>query len=135
LFTLQNLEVRRVTSDEVYKDIARVPEFLRTGARGLIREGTLCKVTTNQRSAYLFLRGAGATQESIILIDDYTRGKLGVEVGETHSFEFDQAGSWGMLCWAWSATEPAYRIASRLAVVGVALGVAGLALGILSLVR
>lgn len=134
MFSLAELEVRLSDANDVYQDIARIPEFLRKGKQGLIKEGTLCKVTTGQRSAYLFVRGARDIGDPIIQLDDYTREKLKLKLGEVHAFQFEEVSNWGMLCWAWSATEPAYRISARLAVIGLVLGIAGLALGVLSLV-
>lgn len=37
-------------------------------------------------------------------------------------------GLCGQLCWAWNASDPAYRVAARLSLLSVVLGVGGLVL-------
>jgi len=64
-------------------------------------------------------------------MDERTRDRLGVAVGEPRVFELRKAGLWGGLCWALRASDMSYRIMAILGLVSVGLGLIGLLLGIL----
>jgi len=56
-------------------------------------------------------------------MDEKTRNRLGgIKIGESYDFTFTPAGLPGQLRWAWNASETGYRVASRLAVIGLILG-------------
>src|SRR5206468_3209475 len=56
--TMQTLKVRMIEKEEVYKDVARIPEKYRRDKRNaLIPEGRICKITVNGRSRLLSVRG------------------------------------------------------------------------------
>ena len=42
-------------------------------------------------------------------MDDVTRKKLDVKLGESYEFQFRRPFIAGQIAWAWSATEVAYR--------------------------
>ncbi len=129
-----NLLVKKAAEADIYRDIARVPEPHRKGSNGqTIPEGSVCKLSTAGKSAYVLLRGKGETEETAIWLDERTRNHLSITAGERSNFEFRHVGLWGQTCWAWNASDPSYRVVARLAVLSVALGVIGLALGVLSL--
>jgi hypothetical protein len=129
------LEVANITWADVYKDVARVPEDFRKDHNGQpIQEGTICWVTAGHRTALLSLRGQNEHGNPAIHIDEKTRATLGVTVRDNLAFVFRKAGPWGTFKWAWQASDPAYRIATRLGILSVCLGLLGLALGVIGLV-
>jgi hypothetical protein len=131
---VKSLVVGRSYRDDVYKDIVRIPEDQRREDHGFaIPEGTLCSIKTGQLRTYAFVRGLSESVEAVILIDDRTRNKLGVESGAKYDFEIEPTKTWGQIRWAWHAADPAYRIGSRLCLLSLLLGFVGLALGAVSL--
>ena len=94
-----------------------------------IPEGRICKVTVGKRSTFLSLRGQEEHANPAIYLDGKTRNDLGVTLREHASFHFHQASWLGQFLWAWRATDPAYRIAARVGLLSVLLGVAGLVFG------
>lgn len=75
----------------------------------------------------------GESTEPAIWLDERMRNRLGLKDGQEVEFSFRPVWLVGQTCWAWNASDPAYRVAARLAVLSLALGVIGLILGILSL--
>lgn len=75
----------------------------------------------------------GETQDRAIWIDERTRNRLDLKVGEEADFEFQRVGLLGQFLWAWNASDPAYRVAARMALLSVILGAIGFVLGGLSL--
>jgi len=128
------LVVQKADEADIYRDIARVPEYHRKDRNGqTIPEGSVCKLSTAGKSAYVLLRGQGVTKEPNIWLDYRTRKRLDITPGHQEEFEFQPVGLWGQICWAWNASDPAYFVMARLAVLSVVLGGVGLALGVLSL--
>lgn len=126
---MPELEVRQLCRNEVYRDIIRVNEAHRIDKRQKrIREGKVCLVRANGRKCYAVLRGYQDSDAPQIRMDDYTRAidRLNLTVGQTYEFEFRKVGFMGQLRWAWSASEIAYQVASRLAVTSLVLGAAAL---------
>lgn len=118
------LKVRRLPDDDTYKDIVRIAEVHRVDKDGeTIEESTVCWIGGSPHSALAVLRGYQDSDRAEIHMDDRTRSRLGVRLDEVHEFDFRRAGLWGQLRWAWNASETGYRVASRLAVVGLILGV------------
>lgn len=97
-----------------------------------IPEGEVCKVTANNNSTFVILRGKQDCQEQTAWMDERTRNRLGLSAGTPADLTIKTVGIWGQACWAWSSSDPAYRVSARLAVLSVALGLLGLVLGILS---
>ena len=127
------LQVVGIHWSDVYKDIARVPrEFRRDISGAEIPEGTICKVTLGHRATYLSVRGQSEHGNPAIHLDERTRKILGVNEGEFVAVSFRPAWYLGQFMWAWSAADPAYRIATRLGVISVLLGVIGFVLGVVS---
>lgn len=71
-------------------------------------------------------RNLAHVHSQCIHMDDVTRKLLDISSTRSARFEITPVGWWGQLKWAWRATEISYRIASRLAVVGLALGLVAL---------
>jgi hypothetical protein len=130
------LTVRQLPVEDIYKDLVRIPEIHRQDSESAtILEGTICKLSVSGgKSKLVSVRGCGASEEPKILMDDRTRKELHVDDRREYEFELRPTTWWGHSRWAWSASDPAYRIPARLCVVSVALGAIGLALGLLSFI-
>ena len=128
------LTVQQAAKEDVYKDIVRVSEQYRADTHGVIvPEGSVCRIVAAGRAAYGILRGLGSSSERVITIDERLRNLLHLSDGCEVDFHFKKAGFWGQFRWAWSASDPAYRVAARLALLSVVLGAIGLVLGLFSL--
>ena len=126
------LFVHRLESEAKYKDIVRVSqtEFKSETGEPILHKNNVYRLTANKRSVLVALRGS---HRNGIAMDMVTRKRLGLEEGRSYHFEFGRAGWVGQFIWTWEATDPAYRIASRLGLISLVLGVVGVLLGILSL--
>jgi len=121
---MPQLTVRQLPIDDVYKDIVRIPEIYRIDLRGnTIEESTACWIEGALHPSVAVLRGYQISNKPEIHMDERTRNRLGIQLDEVHDFRFRRAGLWGQLVWAWEASETGYRVASRLAVIGLILGV------------
>jgi len=130
------LQVRAALSSDVYRDIARVPELFRRDRSGrMIPEATLCEVRSTRGSTFLFVRGYQDLDEPVILMDERTRNLLKVSLGELADLEFTKCDACGELKWAWNASEPAYRIAVRLGILSILLGMIGVGIAIVPFFR
>jgi hypothetical protein len=125
------LRVRKAEGQDVYRDIVRIPEKCRLDQKGAtIPEGEVCKVRIGDRSAFVLLRGKTDCDEQTAWIDERTRNRLGLTAGDSAELSVETVGLWGQGRWAWSSSDPAYRVAARLALLSVVLGLVGLILGI-----
>ena len=127
----EDLKVIQAAVGDVHEDIVRVEISHRKGTRA----GHVVKVCVNGKSAYCVARGMRANKSGVISLDSASRAKLGLEDGRSYSFEISKATFCGEICWAWNATAAMPRIAARLAVLSVALGLIGFLLGIISLCK
>jgi hypothetical protein len=118
------LKVCKIGEEDVYKDIVRIPEIHRTDRNGkTIEESTVCWIDGTPERSVAVLRGYQQSTDAEIHMDDRTRARLGVKLGHPYDFRFKQAGFCGQLKWAWKASETGYRVASRLGVIGLIVGV------------
>lgn len=121
---MPRLKVCQIEKIDVYKDIVRVPEVHRADERGKpIEESAVCWISGTPQRSLAVLRGYLESTNAEIHMDDRTRTLLGVRLHESYDFRFKKARFWGQLKWAWKASETGYRVASRLAVIGLTLGV------------
>ena len=121
--------------EDVYRDIVRVPEQYRLDKKGVVvPEGSVCKLTVAGRAAYAIVRGYTESMEPSIRMDERLRNLLNITKGTEIEIQFALAGPWGEFLWAWNASDPAYRVAAKMALLSVALGVVGLLIGGLSFV-
>ena len=128
------LKVQQATKEDVYRDIVRVSERYRLDTHGeWVPEGSVCRIIAPSGTAYGILRGLDNSSEPVINMDERLRNLLHLRDGAEVDFQFKSAGFWGQFRWAWSASDPAYRVAARLALLSVVLGAVGLLLGLFSL--
>ena len=127
------LLVRPANREDIYKDIARVPEPYRLDSRGLtIREGSVCKVSAGSRHSFVLLRGLLDSGDAVICLDERKRNELGLNSGDSADLKLKKVGLWGEFRWAWHASDPAYRVSARLGLLSLVLGAIGLILGLMS---
>jgi hypothetical protein len=123
------LEVHENKQEDVYRDRARLPE----AHRGGIREGRVCKVSVAGKNVLLEVRGIAGENNAVIRLDERTRNELGVRVNTRHTFTLREVGWIGQFRWAWNASDSASRIAARLGLLGIILGLFGLVLAVIPL--
>jgi hypothetical protein len=112
------LKVRSADAEDVYKDIVRISESSRSG----LKTGRIHRFSTSKGAAYFILRGSGPENDGKILMDEAARSKLNLEASVEREFAIHEVGFWGELRWVWNATDPTYRIAGRLGVLSLLLG-------------
>lgn len=142
---MPTLEIHSAQQGEVYRDLVRIPESERRDQRGwIVDEGKVCRIQVNGRSTLVVLRGTATAEfvnhnhRACIHMDEVTRRHLRLEnsmLGEAAEFEITPLGRFGEFRWAWNATEIGYRISSRLALLGLLLGVISIVLAIPELVN
>jgi hypothetical protein len=131
------IQVARASHEDVYRDFVRLDETSRMTPDGRpIPEGVVCRVTIGRRSALLIMRGIdAATAPDRMRLDERTRQRLAIEADQEVEVKLEPVGLLAQFRWAWTATDPAYRIGARMALLSVVLGVAGLALGAVALFK
>ncbi|WP_397547363.1 hypothetical protein ABUL39_02975 [Rhodothermus marinus] len=133
------LQVRRARQEDVYRDLVRIPEVWRKDCNGeVIPEGSVCKIKilkdNRTRTGYAIVRGVGDESGRVIYVDERLRNFLGIKPGDSVQVVLKKTGLIGQLIWAWRASDPAYRVAARLAVLSFILGLLGFILGVFSLI-
>jgi len=123
------LTVGQIDRDNVFNDVVRV----HLDHRRFAKAGKLIVVEHNGRSIRAVARGAPQQDKSRIWLDLRCREKLGLRPNAKGSFVFRKASWWDEFVWAWHASDAASRIAARIGLVSVGLGLLGAALGGLSL--
>jgi hypothetical protein len=124
------LRIYKLWREDVFKDIARIPEQ----DRGAIREGSVCKVTVNGHSKLLIIRGLEEQLNGGIMFDDITRQAFKVQEGMRYDVQIEPVGFMRQIIWACTVADAGPRIAAWLAVISVGLGLVGLTLGIIGLI-
>jgi hypothetical protein len=112
--------------EDVFKDIARIPE----PDRGGIREGSICSVSVNGHTKHLIVRGLVDTLPGGIMLDEITRKALGdMHEGISYNFEIKEAGIWGHIKWACTVADRGSRISAWVGIISLLLGFLGAVLG------
>ena len=95
------LEVHRLATEDIYRDLVRIPEQHRRDARGRrIRESTICRIGVEDRSTLVSVRGTIGETEAIIRMDEKTRLDLGITDGNGYDFELEPVGWVRQFQWA-----------------------------------
>ncbi len=112
--------------EDVFKDIARIPEQ----DRGGIREGSICAISVNGHTKHLIVRGLEDTLSGGIMLDEITRKAMGgIHEGMSYEFEIKEAGIWGHIKWACAVADRGSRISAWVGIISLALGLLGAVLG------
>lgn len=122
------LKVRSASVDDVMGDFARV----HIDHRPFSRAGGVIVIRQDKSKAKVRLVARGLSRgmkKGEIAMDSASRQRLQIKQGQTYNFTFEEAGWWDGLLWAWHATDAMPRIAARLGVVSVGLGLVGAILG------
>ncbi len=128
------LTVRKAKYDDIYRDIIRIPEPYRYDRnKRKIKEGSICRVTIDGISTFAILRGCRDSAEPLIFIDERLRDELKVHEHDQIEVQLEHASLIGQFSWAWNASETAYRVAARMALLSVILGLTGFIMGAFSL--
>lgn len=125
------LKVDKIDKDDVFGDVVRVHYSHRPG----IRSGKICRMTILDKKILLVARNVSGNNVGIVRLDDASRYKLGVKIGQEYECSFEEVGFIGEFMWGWSASSPVNRVAVRLGLLSVILGLIGLLLGGLSLFK
>lgn len=129
-----NLLIKKAPKEDVYKDIIRIPEKFRLDSTGkLVPEGSVCRIFVGKKDVYALMRGTDKETGQIAYIDERQRNMLKIKPGKTVDITIKKVGCIGQFRWALHASDPAYRIAAKMALLSIILGTFGLALGIVSL--
>ena len=130
------LEVHQAKNGEVLKDLVRVSEEKRIDRTGnKIKANSVCKISSPSTggSVLAVLRGLEQhEEENFIRMDEYLRENLGVEFGEKYEFVFETKW-WYRFVWPWGATDPGYKISSKIALISLGLGIVSLILGLITI--
>lgn len=134
----------RAPKEETYRDMARIPEKFRLDQFGKpIAEGQICEVTLNRQggdSAYVIVRGMSVSDDTpYIQLDEVTRGRLGVTEADLDAkkglpFLLDKTGTVGQVLFAWGASDPAYRVLARVAVLSAVLTIIAVVIAAVSII-
>ena len=121
-----NMKVYPLWREDVFKDIARIPEQ----DRGGICEGSICSITANGRTKRVIVRGLEETLNGGIMFDEITRRAMGhLQQGIHYDFTIKEAGLWGQVKWACTVADRGARISAWIGVVSIVLGIIGVVLG------
>jgi hypothetical protein len=132
---MPSLKVRMLHKDDIYKDLIRIPFKYRRDSKGqaLIPEGRICKLTVSGKSRLFSVRGKLHEEQPCILMDAAGRDALKLRVGSEYDFAIREVGWLGQFLWAWRASDPLYRVASRFGLVSLLLGALGTILAVIGL--
>lgn len=130
-------DVLRLPAEDAGRNIVRINNALigRKGEKGKFyrRQPVILDNPNTGLKTLRFVMGARADApicgKKTIMVDYDTK----IEVGwnETHLLNVVPASDWDMYRYYWSHPDPGYRIATRLGIIGAALGALGLILAIL----
>lgn len=132
---MTKFKVTEARAEDVFRNMARVSERYRVTADGKsIKAGKICVVRATAKKAILILRGISSRkgEDPKIEIDEQGREALGVETGKEYCFSFEEASFFDEWKWGWSAADAGYRVAARLGLISLGLGVIGIIFAVLS---
>lgn len=126
------LRVKQSDLRDVMGDIARFDKMHRTFDGKLVRAGRVVVLKANKKTERVVARGPAGVKADEIALTLETRQRLGISSGECACFTIAKANVFDEFLWAWTATNPTDRIAARLGVTSVILGLVGAFLGVIS---
>ena len=130
IYIQRNKRIYPLWREDVFKDIARIPEQ----DRGGIREGSICSITVNGHTKWVIVRGLEETLNDGIMLDEITRKALGnLQEGIHYDFKIKEAGICGQIKWACTVADRGARISAWIGIISILLGFLGAVLGGISL--
>lgn len=126
------LRIKQSRLADVMADIARFDNSHRTFDGKLVRAGRVVVLKVNGKTARVVARGPAGVEKDEISLSSEIRDRLDVTTGKQVNFTIAKANWIDDFLWAWSATDAMPRIAARLGVISVFLGLMGLIFGIIS---
>lgn len=131
---MTKLKIASAQKGDVFEDIVRINKKYRCdSARKLIGAGSICNISVGGKSIRAIVRGLQETDAPQMCLDDNLRDKLGIKLGDDVDVSLSKCNLWGETMWGWSASEPTYRISTRVALISFFLGIVSLLLGAISL--
>jgi hypothetical protein len=128
-----NLKVEQIPERDTWKDVVRIPYEHRYTLNGIrVRRGAVCKLIVNRRSKLVTVHGC-PLRGARIQIDSKLRTDLGLDQGCSYEFELRLISWTGYWRWAWTASDPAYRVPAQMSLISLVLGLIGLLLGLISI--
>jgi len=130
------LLVSKLSSNEIYRDLVRIPEEYRLDRRSRpVEEGRVCSLfcADTGNEVFVVVRGSNRS-EPIIGLDERTRNKLGVQSGKNYEFELKRSDFCGEVRWALESSDVRYSFASRVALVSLCMGLLSIVLAVVALV-
>lgn len=122
------LSVRQVEIEDVFHDIVRV----HLDHRPFAKAGAVVIVEHKGKTIRLVARGAPKNDKGAVWLDLRSRQRLGLMPNTQAEIHFKKASLRDEFLWAWCATDAMPRIAARLGLLSVGLGLLGVILGVLS---
>ncbi len=128
-FTTPNLKVQKAQWDDAHSDIVRINK----DQRGGFEKGRVCKISINGKSEYVILRGTD--EKDVITLDYDLRQRLALHPRDEKQFILTR-GFWlsDEIKWAWNATDASYRVAARLGLVSLFLGLVSFAIAVVPII-
>lgn len=126
------LTVTESALDDVFGDVARLHLDHRPNANA----GKIISLKVGSKRVYAVARGLrSGTNKKNIALESALRERLDVEPSQEYDFTVEATGFWGSVCWAWNSTDAMPRVAVRLSVISLGLGLIGFFLGVASICR
>ena len=123
------LTVHQVPKSDVFSDSVRV----HYSHRPEVAAGRIMRVCANGKVIRAVARSAIKNDRGGVWLDDAMRKYLGVRDDKEADFEFKPPTVWDEWIWAWHASNAVTRVAARISLISLFLGVLGLVLGVWSL--
>jgi hypothetical protein len=123
------LKVIELELEDVFGDMVRVHIDHRPGTRA----GQVIVVKVGKCKIRAIARGSRANSRDVIAMDLETRRRLGLDAGAIAEFSFSKGSVCDEWIWAWHASDATPRVAARVSLLSLMLGLLGLILGVVSL--
>lgn len=120
------LTVHQMAVSDIFSDRVRLNYSYREG----IKSGSICRLRVNNASALVEVRNTN--EKGGIWLDDDTRGRLSVRDGLEYEFEqLELVGFLGEMIWFARAANPVNRVAGKMGLLSLVLGVISLVVAII----
>lgn len=133
------LNVEKLSGEDAWKDIIRIPHAFRKDIKGKhVERGTICRLVVGANSKWAIVHGLDS-DEPVIKMDLNMRIALEVKKGVAYDFTLQRLGWLRRLWFPWRASDPTYRLPAQLSIIafilGVLFGVFGIAVGLIPIYK